>query len=205
MGRKHCGKRRNCSLLAIPPFPTVFSKGFFPGASKGVIVWEWINCHWLELLRTAPWPIHTIIINALLGRYLDFNLSSENNLTMDQSKILLCGEEKTLLSHNNPCFQCYIPIKNVLVLHVLYVYLLMSSYTKIPKHDWPTWSNEYVLDPYFFNSVHWIQLCDKKNLTFFDCWDEILLNLSWKMLFSLPLACLIRFFKTCLIKFYLNS
>ena len=25
-GRKHCGKRRNCSLRAISPFPTVFSK-----------------------------------------------------------------------------------------------------------------------------------------------------------------------------------
>ena len=26
-GRKHCGKRRNCSLRAISPFPTVFFKG----------------------------------------------------------------------------------------------------------------------------------------------------------------------------------
>ena len=26
MGRKHCGKRRNCSLRAISPFPTLFSK-----------------------------------------------------------------------------------------------------------------------------------------------------------------------------------
>ena len=26
MCRKHCGKRRNCSLRAISPFPTVFSK-----------------------------------------------------------------------------------------------------------------------------------------------------------------------------------
>ena len=32
-GRKHCGKRRNGSLRAISPFPTVFSKGLFP---KGV-------------------------------------------------------------------------------------------------------------------------------------------------------------------------
>ena len=24
-------------------FPTVFSKGFLPGASKGVIVWEWVE------------------------------------------------------------------------------------------------------------------------------------------------------------------
>ena len=33
-GRKHCGKRRNCSLRAISPFPTVFSKGLFPWGTK---------------------------------------------------------------------------------------------------------------------------------------------------------------------------
>ena len=27
--RKHCGKRRNCSLRAISPFPTMFSKDLF--------------------------------------------------------------------------------------------------------------------------------------------------------------------------------
>ena len=41
MGRKHCGKRENCSLRAIFPFPTMFSKGLFPRGIKGVIVWEW--------------------------------------------------------------------------------------------------------------------------------------------------------------------
>ena len=34
MGRKHCGKRRNCLLREISPFPTVFSKGLFPRAQK---------------------------------------------------------------------------------------------------------------------------------------------------------------------------
>ena len=43
MGRKHCGKRRNCLLRAISPFSTVFSKGLFSGASKGVNVWEWVK------------------------------------------------------------------------------------------------------------------------------------------------------------------
>ena len=43
MARKHCGKSRNCSLRAISPFPTVFSKGLFLRASKGVIVWEWVK------------------------------------------------------------------------------------------------------------------------------------------------------------------
>ena len=29
MGRKHCGKRRKCSLGAISPFPGVFSKDLY--------------------------------------------------------------------------------------------------------------------------------------------------------------------------------
>ena len=33
-GRKHCGKRRNCSLRAISPFPIVFSKGLLPRGVK---------------------------------------------------------------------------------------------------------------------------------------------------------------------------
>ena len=32
--RKHCGKRRNCLLRAISPFPTVFLKGLFPRGVK---------------------------------------------------------------------------------------------------------------------------------------------------------------------------
>ena len=40
-GRKHCGKRRNCSLRAISPFPTVFSKGLFPRGVK--------RCHCLGM------------------------------------------------------------------------------------------------------------------------------------------------------------
>ena len=35
-GRKHCGKRRNCSLRAISPFPAVFSKGLFPRGCQKV-------------------------------------------------------------------------------------------------------------------------------------------------------------------------
>ena len=33
-GRKHYWKRRNCSLRAISPFPTVFAKGLFPRSIK---------------------------------------------------------------------------------------------------------------------------------------------------------------------------
>ena len=59
--------------------------------------------------------------------------------------------------------------------------------------------------PLFFNLIRLIQLCDKKNLTFVDCWDKIILNSSWKMLSSSPKARLITFSKSRLILFYFNS
>ena len=37
------GKGEIACYEQFSPFPTVFSKGFFPGASEGVIVWEWVN------------------------------------------------------------------------------------------------------------------------------------------------------------------
>ena len=54
----------------------------------------------------------------------------------------------------------------------------MYSYAKISKHSLSLWSNEYVLEPYIFNLIRWIQLCDKKNLTFVDCCTKMLLNSS---------------------------
>ena len=38
--RKHCGKRRNCSLRAISPLPTVFSKDLYFRLVKPGLVWE---------------------------------------------------------------------------------------------------------------------------------------------------------------------
>ena len=51
MGRKHCGKRRNCSLRAISPFPAVFSKDFYCDTQKPKLVWERVN----------PFPSHSIL------------------------------------------------------------------------------------------------------------------------------------------------
>ena len=55
MGRKHCGKRRNCLLRAISPFPTGFFKGLFSRGVKGVIVWEWVTLipHTSSLVHSA--------------------------------------------------------------------------------------------------------------------------------------------------------
>ena len=49
--RKHYGKRRNCSLRAISPFPKVFSKSLFPRGVKRVIVWEWVKGVYLDFSR----------------------------------------------------------------------------------------------------------------------------------------------------------
>ena len=42
-GRKNCGKRRNCSLRAISPFPTVFSKDLYCRHVKLGLVLERVN------------------------------------------------------------------------------------------------------------------------------------------------------------------
>ena len=43
MGRKHCGKGGIARYEQFLPFPQCFQKACFPGASKGVIVWEWVK------------------------------------------------------------------------------------------------------------------------------------------------------------------
>ena len=43
MGRKHWGKGEIARNEQFLLFPRCFQKAYFPGASKGVIVWEWVN------------------------------------------------------------------------------------------------------------------------------------------------------------------
>ena len=43
MGRKHCGKRRNCLLRAISPFTQCFLKNFTADTKKQGLVWERVN------------------------------------------------------------------------------------------------------------------------------------------------------------------
>ena len=42
-GRKHSGQRRIARYEQFLLFPQCFLKACFPGASKSVIVWEWVN------------------------------------------------------------------------------------------------------------------------------------------------------------------
>ena len=36
-------------------FPQCFQKACFPGASKGVIVWEWVKRYWDKNFETILW------------------------------------------------------------------------------------------------------------------------------------------------------
>ena len=45
MGRKHCGKGKNCLLQAISLFPTVFSKDLYCRPVKPGLVWERVKLH----------------------------------------------------------------------------------------------------------------------------------------------------------------
>ena len=42
-GRKNCGKGEIARYEQFLLFPQCFQKACFPGASKGVIVWEWVK------------------------------------------------------------------------------------------------------------------------------------------------------------------
>ena len=53
-GRKHCGKRRDCSLRAISPFPTLFSKDLYCRHVKTRA------CNWNKILISfgANWTLY---------------------------------------------------------------------------------------------------------------------------------------------------
>ena len=106
-GRKRCGKRRNCSLRAISPFPSVF-KGLFPRGSKGVFVWEWVNP-----FPNKPWGFiclqYKFLENTGIKRNCseqaislfptvfsfssNFKLSSANSSRLEESKICLLRKD----------------------------------------------------------------------------------------------------------------
>ena len=137
-------------------------------------------------------------------------------LNPDEVESLLMSADETctgLLSHNNHCFPCNRAIMNFLILYTCEIrfYDVTDSTVHMflswchPMQKFQNMAKWVCFGPLFFNLIRLIQLCDKKNLTFVDCWDKMLFNLSWKTLLSSPKACLITFFKSRLIKFYLNS
>ena len=65
MGRKHCGKIAFSEDKNF--FPQCFQKACFPWASKGVIVWEWVN----------PLPDDKFLNSAKLHDFADDTLKFE--------------------------------------------------------------------------------------------------------------------------------
>ena len=51
-------------------FPQCFQKACFPGASKGVIVWEWVKHIYFTLIEKQVLTTYTIFLSILLpGNY----------------------------------------------------------------------------------------------------------------------------------------
>ena len=68
-GRKHCGKRRNCLLQAISPFPTVFSKGLLPRRVK--------RCHCVGMGK--PITTQSQVLTTLIMQTLESSMGKGEN------------------------------------------------------------------------------------------------------------------------------
>ena len=145
MGRKHCGKRRNCSLRAISSFPRVFQKACFPGTSKGVIVWEWVKrlvwqtCknkglfgNWLSHL-TSKASKYPILISPTIGResadLANFMTICHKIFHKWQNMFL---KEKTLVTSIFLCFQkCF---QKAIFLNIIKTLDCVVKYYPIPTN-----------------------------------------------------------------------
>ena len=114
---KNCGKRRNCSLRAIFPFPTVFSKGLFPRGVK--------RCHCVGMGK---------VLSTLLTLY---PIDTRFEVSTTNSFLKHCGEKEKLLvtsslsfSHNvSYSIGCLNPYLSIFF--TSYLYLLLNW--KTPK------------------------------------------------------------------------
>ena len=109
MGRKHCGKRRNCSLRAISPFPTKFSKGLFPRGVK--------RCHCVGrgLLRASCMSSYIILYGSLhfnlnCWKYYYFEANkavAENQNQRYFSNIMAVSAPTHSYPHNILSYACF--------------------------------------------------------------------------------------------------
>ena len=89
MGRKHCGKRRNCLLRAISPFPTVFSKGLIPRGIK--------RCHCVGMGYIMVTSLRAIRIREQLYYFCLVNKICELYLAVKDFVIMEMGYPYTTL------------------------------------------------------------------------------------------------------------
>ena len=67
-GRKHCGKRRNCLLWAISPFPTVFSKLLIP---RGIKRCHFVGMCWYSIALTQWFRVMKLL--TFIWRYVNLD------------------------------------------------------------------------------------------------------------------------------------
>ena len=88
--RKHCGKRRNCLLQAISPFPTVFSRLVLQTCKKQVLFGKGLKKPFETFVSKVAFSPFPTMFSALseIGILIlsTFNLESANALNLVQTK-----------------------------------------------------------------------------------------------------------------------
>ena len=83
------GKGEIARYEQFPLFPQCFQKACFRGASKGVIVWEWVN----------PFPVNHNLIMTIYKKHLENIMGKglthyHTMLHFDTLKINSCGKQR---------------------------------------------------------------------------------------------------------------
>ena len=106
MGRKHCGKRRNCSLRAISPFPTVFSKDLYWRHVKPGPVWERVKHLYFTSIEKQVLSTYTYLSRfcflgptPVLGPNMWVNKNPQVNTSSQESNLGHYGCETEVLPH----------------------------------------------------------------------------------------------------------
>ena len=91
-GRKLCGKRRNCLLWAISPFPRVFLKDLYSRHIKIRIVWERVKMHlkWEQV----PCRVENIVRKGEIACSSNFSFSHNvfhSYISLVRQNAALCG------------------------------------------------------------------------------------------------------------------
>ena len=84
-------------------FPQCFQKACFPGASKGVIVWEWV--------KTFGGSFHTVLNPLLKDKILDLSKLKafvDNNLNVNQKLKVALGRIKNVGKGENAGYQLFL-------------------------------------------------------------------------------------------------
>ena len=112
-GRKLCGKRRNCLLQAISPFPTVFSKGLFPRGVK--------RCHCVGMGY-----VKMVISRRIFGFFHTFMKTKPSEEGSYYNKPFNAQQNK-----NTPCENIYIIVHNFFPIGIYINYLLLKFHSLI--------------------------------------------------------------------------